>query len=210
SEFLLHRLSPARLATYIDAEAGDLDRAIRLYEWNAAVSAALFEVIGHVEVVLRNSIHQQMVNWCAANGHDENWFLNGHGYLDDRLFSQVDRVRLHFSDSKTEPTAGQYITELGFGFWRYLLSGKYRSSLWAFAIRHGFPRAEPASFEKLFNRVRRLHLIRNRVAHHEPIFSRRIDLVLLDAYLVVRAIDPEIERWVRERSRVEELLIAKP
>ncbi|MBU3690068.1 MAG: hypothetical protein B7C54_04640 [Acidimicrobiales bacterium mtb01] len=210
SDLLLHRLSPARLATYLDAEEGDLDRAIRLYEWNAAVSAALFEVIGHVEVVLRNSIHQQMVGWCRAHGHDENWFLNGHGYLDNRLVSQVDRVRLRFPNSEAGPTAGQYITELGFGFWRYLLSGKYRSSLWAFAIRHAFPRAEPASFDKLFNRVRRLQLIRNRVAHHEPIFSRRIDLAVLDAYLVARAIDPEIERWVRERSRVEGLLELRP
>lgn len=207
---LLHRLSPERLSTYLDATHGDIDRAIRLYEWNAEVSAALFEVIGHVEVVLRNAIHEQMTAWCRANGHDENWFLNGHGFLDDRLAEQVRRVMMRTTSSVSGPTAGQFISEVGFGFWRYLLSDKYRSSLWAFAIRHAFPFADRSAFDAIFNRVRRLHVTRNRIAHHEPVFARRIDLAVLDAYLVARAIDPAIETWIRERSRVEHLLEIRP
>ena len=209
SDFLFQRLSPERLATYLDAVDGDVERAIRLYEWNAQVSAALFEVIGHVEIVLRNAIHEQMTAWCRANGHDENWFLNGHGFLDERLSSQVNRVAIRFTESGEELTPGRFIAELGFGFWRYLLSGKYRSSLWAFAVRLAFPYAPPASFEVIFNRVRRLHFARNRVAHHEPIFDRRVDLAVLDAYLVARAIDPQVEQWIRSQSRVEALLASR-
>ena len=174
------------------------------------MSAALFEVIGHVEVVLRNSIHQEMVSWCRANGHDENWFLNGHGFLDHRAVRDVEKVlnRLRKSDSDLVPD--ELVSELNFGFWRYLMTTRYLTNLWVWAISKAFPAHLTLETRPLFSRVRRTHRLRNLVAHHEPIFSRRIDLVLLDAYLVVRAIDPEIERWVRERSRVEELLIAKP
>ena len=45
-------LSPPRLGTYVHACAGDLSAAVRLYRWNAAVSAALWEVLGHGEVIL--------------------------------------------------------------------------------------------------------------------------------------------------------------
>ncbi|MFZ9398938.1 MAG: hypothetical protein ACO28Q_10210 [Ilumatobacteraceae bacterium] len=174
------------------------------------MSAALFEVIGHVEVILRNAIHTSMSAWGSSHGFGSNWYDNSHGLLGTSSMTDISRAIERLRRSGKSASPDRLVSELNFGFWRYLLSGRYRSSLWALAMRNAFPHAEPASFEKLFNRVRRLHLIRNRVAHHEPIFSRRIDLVLLDAYLVVRAIDPEIERWVRERSRVEELLIAKP
>lgn len=49
-------LSPERFAEYLEATSGARERASRLYEWNALDSSALFEFIGHVEVLLRNAI----------------------------------------------------------------------------------------------------------------------------------------------------------
>lgn len=37
-------LSPERLAPYLRATGGDLTAALRLYEWNLAVSGALYEL----------------------------------------------------------------------------------------------------------------------------------------------------------------------
>jgi len=207
---LLHRLSPERLSTYLDATHGDIDRAIRLYEWNAEVSAALFEVIGHVEVVLRNAIHEQMTAWCRANGHDENWFLNGHGFLDDRAVRDVAKATARVSERGRTFSAQGLISNLPFGFWRFLLSGRYRWSLWPRALRFAFPNLGSHDFDRLFARIGRLHDLRNRVAHHESVQSRRLDRDLLDAYLVARAIDPAIETWIRKRSRVEQLLETRP
>ena len=53
-------LSPERFAEYLSTAGEDVELASRLYEWNAAASAALFEIIHHFEVLLRNSIVMQL------------------------------------------------------------------------------------------------------------------------------------------------------
>lgn len=49
-------VSQKRLQPYLEQTANKEESAWALYEWNAAVSAALSEVIHHVEVLLRNSM----------------------------------------------------------------------------------------------------------------------------------------------------------
>lgn len=53
-------LAVPRVATYLDACNGDLDRALRLYRWNARLAGALWEALGHGEVLLRNTIHDAL------------------------------------------------------------------------------------------------------------------------------------------------------
>lgn len=53
-------VSEKRLQEYLDAAGGDESRASDLYAWNAEVSSALFEVIHHFEVLLRNTIIHQL------------------------------------------------------------------------------------------------------------------------------------------------------
>jgi hypothetical protein len=54
-------LSPERIAPYLRATGdGDLDVAVRLYEWNLAISGALYEALGILEVVLRNALSTQL------------------------------------------------------------------------------------------------------------------------------------------------------
>ena len=63
---LERRLSPERLAPYRAAADGDLARAIRLYEQNAALSAAFWVVLGDAEVLVRNAVHEQLTTWSAG------------------------------------------------------------------------------------------------------------------------------------------------
>lgn len=49
-----------RLAEYDLAADGDETRAIDLYGWNAAVSAAFFEDLSVLEVALRNACHREL------------------------------------------------------------------------------------------------------------------------------------------------------
>ena len=46
-------LTDARFAPYLSEAGGDHERAVALYVWNAHVSAAVFETLHHVEVLLR-------------------------------------------------------------------------------------------------------------------------------------------------------------
>ncbi len=58
-------LAVPRLGTYIRAAGGDLDRGVELYLWNASVAGALWEALGHGEVVLRNTLHDR-VPWSGV------------------------------------------------------------------------------------------------------------------------------------------------
>ncbi|RAN71124.1 hypothetical protein B5P43_34320 [Bacillus sp. SRB_336] len=54
---LLRRLSPPRLAPYLDT-AGSLQGAVRLYRWNVELSGAVYEALHIFEVVLRNAMDE--------------------------------------------------------------------------------------------------------------------------------------------------------
>ena len=55
-------LSPARLHPYV-AAGHDAALAFRLYRWNMAASAAVYESLHLVEVVLRNAMDEQICIW---------------------------------------------------------------------------------------------------------------------------------------------------
>lgn len=73
---------------------------------------------------------------------------------------------------------GKVIAELTFGFWLQLTDSKLEHKLWVPCLHKAFaPRKAPkrATFNQQLEKLRQL---RNRVAHHEPIFH----LDLLDAH----------------------------
>jgi hypothetical protein len=174
------------------------------------MSGAMFEVLADVEVVLRNAIHRQMTRWSLANGFSENWFLNEHGLLDARAEQDIARARQRLLIAGQVDSVEGLVGELNFGFWRFLLSNRYRSSLWAVSIRYAFPRSPERLAESLHRRVGRLHRLRNLIAHHQPIHSRRFDLDMRDSFMTLRSVSPQLARWVQRRSRVEALLELRP
>jgi len=99
---LAQRLSFERLSPYFESCDGDLERSIRLYEWNSAVSGALFEVLADVEVILRNAIHTTMTEWSISKGHGPDWYDNSHGLLGSRLEKHVARARARVEEQKRQ------------------------------------------------------------------------------------------------------------
>ena len=50
------RISEARFSAYLAEADGDEENALELYRWNASMASAMFDLVGHVEVVLRNTV----------------------------------------------------------------------------------------------------------------------------------------------------------
>ena len=207
---LSQRLSLQRLAPYLDACGGDLERAIRLYEWNSAVSAALFEVLADVEVVLRNAIHSSMTEWSIRRNGGSNWFDDVHGLLEAAELRDISKVRLRIEQQGKPLTPERIVSELSFGFWRFLLTSRYRTTVWPILAKGDLSRVEVGYEELFFSRVGRVHDLRNRIAHHESIHRRRIDRDLLDCLRIVVVVCPETAEWVKERARVADLLENRP
>lgn len=102
------------------------------------------------------------------------------------------------------------VAELNSGFWRFLLDRHYQNVLWAPALRHAFPNLVPANRRTVYGPLCRLNELRNRAAHHEPIY--RLDLATHGAELLTlaRLIDEEVATWISDTSRVPALLDARP
>ena len=86
---LERRLAPERLGPYRAACGGDLAAAVALYEWNANVSAALGETLGHVEVLLRNAMHDALTTWSAHDFGEPRWYLNPGSVLTVRAENEI-------------------------------------------------------------------------------------------------------------------------
>lgn len=86
-------LSQARLGTYVGACGGDLGAALGLYRWNASVSAAFWEVLGHGEVILRNAMHDQLSAHHQRRGLPGEWFDDPQGVFNNRTTDDVQTAK---------------------------------------------------------------------------------------------------------------------
>lgn len=203
------RLSPPRMARY-EADSGSLKDAIRLYEWNVEVSSLFYRLLHGVEVLLRNAINDQMVRWHMAHGLPGRWFDDPRQSFDSKTYADIAEAQQRIRMRSWPVTTDRLVSELNFGFWRYLLSRRYERDLWTPVLRHAFPHLGSQRRADIGNRVDRLRHLRNRIAHHEPIYPRRLDLDQRDALVVVAAICGDSRVWLEELSPISEVLARRP
>jgi hypothetical protein len=101
----------------------------------------------------------------------------------------------------TGATTGHVVAELSFGFWIGLLANRYHQSLWVPTLQHAFPRFGGRRTQ-LHGDLERLRKLRNRAAHHEPIFARNLTTdheVVLD---IIGYLEPQARTWTTTHSRV--------
>ncbi len=200
------RLSAPRLARYERSSGGDVDAALDLYLWNARVSAAFFESLHLLEVGLRNTMHDELQNWVVQQSSSAAglpWYVDPFVPLTRRARDKIAEARGRVRADGRAELPGRVVAELSFGFWWSLLAEHYNRHLWSPCLRFAFPGARRA---RLHGDLGTLLRLRNRIAHHEPVYGR--DLAhdwqrLVDT--TVR-ISPVYADWVRESSRVPAVL----
>lgn len=109
-------LSPERIATYIAVAGGDREKAMRLYTWNTAVSAAFYGPLQGLEVAVRNAMHRRI-----SEVYGPDWYDNPRCRLDARALDRVAGVKadLRREGYPVDPPHG--VAALTFGFWVSLL-----------------------------------------------------------------------------------------
>lgn len=207
-------IGPARLGTYLGVYQEREDLALRLYSWNTALSAALWGPLGALEIMVRNALHAQLV---TRTGRPDWW-------VDVRLAAQLlERERTAIDDAVTtaarrtdRASADDVVAASSFGLWVGLLSDgiprhplhSYETALWQPRLRRAFPHYAGGR-KRLHAELDSIRRIRNRVAHHEPIF--RSNLVLLGDTIarVAGYIHPGGEAFIRGSERLTAVLDAK-
>lgn len=205
-------LSPERMATYIQKTGGDRELAMRLYTWNTAISAAFYGPLQGLEVALRNAMHRQL---CAKYGAD--WYDNPACGFDAGALARIDEAKRTLGRGNYQVDPPHVVAELPFGFWVSLLgkggwaaapdSGKrnYDMTLWRPALYKAFPHSRRSRADT-HRPLDYLRTLRNRIAHHEPIFTRHLEQDFRSILEVAGWICPQTAHWIEHHSRVKALL----
>ena len=200
------RLTVERLTSYLVRTDRDEKAALRLYDWNIGVSGALLEDIGRLEVLFHNSVDRSLVDYSERKGRRTEW------YEHDRLFTpegrnDINNARKHARRAGKPERRGKVIAELSFGFWKYLCSQSYLTSLWVPALTGVFPQHPDAPDPRavrpdVHDRMTRLHKLRNRIAHHEPIHNRDLGGDWQALVQIAGWICPDTTKWIVARTGV--------
>ena len=66
-------LTPVRLQSYLAATDQDSSSAIVLYKWNSQLAAEFLQLLGLVEIAVRNSIDRELQTLNVTLGNDTSW-----------------------------------------------------------------------------------------------------------------------------------------
>ena len=200
-------ITEARFAPYLAEARGDHETAVAFYVWNAQISAALFEMLHHVEVLLRNAIDGQFAPLDASAAPSTTW-LGDPAILNEasrqRVRETIERI---VRDGKT-PTCGRVVAGLSFAFCSALFDKKY-NQLWVLRLHRTFP-AGTGDRDEVATLMYNLVPFLNRLAHHETIIRRPIASHYSEMLMLAGLIDPDARIWIEQISRVEQILRARP
>lgn len=165
-------LSAARLETYTKATPTETD-ALALYVWNATVSGALLMPLHVCEVVVRNTVSDALT---AVYGEAWPWSKTFELSLPVSPKGYSPRADLQSARHRAT-TTGKVIPELKFVFWQKLFTSRYEERIWNAHLARVMPNLPTHSTASawrnfIYKDLEQLRALRNRIAHHEPIFIR--------------------------------------
>jgi len=209
-------LSAARMGTYevaatVVPKLPVLADALALYAWNAQVSAALMVPLHVCEVVIRNAVSDALERvygtaWPWSPGFERSLPAPSHGYS---VKNDLLNVRNRF------PTTGKVIPELKFIFWQTMFTSRFDRRLWhphLLAVLPHLDATKPVSQlrSRIFADMEALRAVRNRIAHHEPIFGCNLtgDFQKIQELIAFRC--PTTMAWMLRHQQAQALIAAKP
>jgi hypothetical protein len=205
---VIQTLSSDRFGKYLTAAGGDVDRAIRLYIWNAHVGEAFHTPIQTVEVALRNSINHALVAKFGPEWWQDPGFL---GVVDIERRQDLNTVKTRIRNRNQVLSTPQIVASLSFGFWASMLQPRYNPAIWSSQLKASFP-SLPATETRgsLWSAARDVGFLRNRISHHEPIFERDLTRDFGAIMKLIAWVCPTTGTWIRPHCRVPTLVRAKP
>jgi hypothetical protein len=203
-------LSLPRIETYeksVVVTGDEGPAAIALYDWNAQISGAFMAPLHICEVVIRNAVSETLT---AVYGDRWPWSPVFEASLPSPHWGYNPRADLTVN-SRRQLTTGKVIAELKFVFWQKMFTGRYDVRLWDVHLRRVLPNVDAAKpvaalRQEIYADLERVRFLRNRIAHHEPIFRRSLadDLDKITALIQFRC--RVTAAWMMTNQRVTDYL----
>lgn len=214
-EAVLRRLlSTPRFETYTQAaqragyQTGD---AVTLYAWNARVAGAMLAPLHLCEIAIRNAVAEALEivhgpRWPWIRGFEVSLPNPGKGYL--------QRQDLNLTRSRAQ-TTDRVVVELKFAFWESMFTSRHDNRIWSPHLFTVLPNlasslAVPTHRLQLAADLKAIRLLRNRIAHHEPIFVRNLADDLAKAHALVDARCPATAAWLISDTTATAAIQARP
>jgi hypothetical protein len=174
---------------------GSIEGGLALYALNLSVSSVLFQWIGVLEVLLRNSLVRTLQPRVENRQFDP--ILAVWQELTPAARAAHGRALDRIRAKGMTPSVDAVISELPLSCWRYLLASRHHNTLWIQHFRHAFPGLKPQTRQVVYGHLEQVVLLRNRIAHHEPIFDRVLGRDLAGIQQLIGWISPEALAWAR-------------
>ena len=202
TDFLIKNISTERWMTYKKLSQNSGVEAEELYKRNLIYSKELYVILSGLEVVIRNTFHNALKekfktdDWLSV-GLKKNIFLKHHR---NQIDSSIDKLTRNKKGNYTTP---DLIAELSFGFWVHLINAPYEQKFWIFSLKNCFPNklGKPVR-QDIESRLKQCLLIRNKIAHLEPIIKNEHQLIQAyqNAYDLMSWICPQTADWFDDIS----------
>ncbi|WP_047691042.1 Abi family protein [Kocuria sp. ZOR0020] len=205
-ERVCEQLSAQRLGPYADRSHGELEEALKLYTWSTQMSAAAFETVAHLEVLLRNAIDRELALYFKENTRAIPWFLS-RPPMNDETSVAIQTVRQRLRNENRD-TRHQIIAGLSFGFWAGMLGAKYEE-LWRACLHKAFPNSSGIR-KDVAREVEAVRKFRNRLAHHDSTLNVDIPFEMRRVMRLAEFISLDAARWLEDVGRHSDVYTQRP
>lgn len=172
------------------------------------MSSVILHDLAHLEVAMRNAYNDALVAHQPGTLH---WTEDVLRYFPVTMGTANDGTPVDLNQRPRDQIAyamraaggsaaprGKVVAELMFGFWRYLTTRAHERHLWLPYLHHGF--VAGTNRRHIDNPMGRLHLLRNRVAHHEPLLSENLSGRRADVLALLDRVSPDLRDYVAGQS----------
>lgn len=168
------------------------------YNKNVKLAEATYPALQQFEIVLRN-------NWelVFIARYGSQWYVNPSfvKILDPISKTKLQQAILDARKHRKMVHSGDVVAELTLGFWTFLFSKTYEFTLWRNHAKALFPNcmSSQRNIRQIRDDLRRIRELRNRVAHHEPICKKPLELWSRYETIVklLEWMNPDVALWLR-------------
>ena len=182
-----------------------------LYGWNARISAAFMLPAHFAEVSIRNAVSEALT---AVYGSQWPWDATFEHSLPAPGGSVYSPRKDLLRTRKQQSSTGKAIAELKFMFWQSMFTARHDVRVWNNRILSLFPHSsgfEPQQLRgRIYNDLEVIRKLRNRIAHHEPIFTRNLAEDRMRLLELVALRSSTTAAWVQAMEEVGAILAERP
>ena len=203
--------SHSRFERYLKTTDDNQLDALMLYRWNTLVSQSLYPSLQAWEICFRNKIN----NFLKCKYGDRWQFDTSKAF---RNFKKIDQRRVLEAVNRQQrqrntqfPSSCSIVADLSVGFWVSQLSeGYFVPYSWNYNISRVFPNSSIISHKEAHNICSKLLILRNRIAHHEPIFHMPLDEINKNLLCIIEAMCETTSIFAKDTCNFEDVWKYRP